>query len=402
MQKTKTRILSIDTSCDETSVAVTENTKVLSNIIWSQASLHAKWGGVLPSLAKREHEERIDWVITKALKTAFPNSPTTIYHLIATNIDAIAVTVGPGLAIALEVGINKAKEVCLKYNLPLIAVNHIEGHLLSSLARPKNFQFPQRQTLVTISNIQLNPNFKIQNSKPTTNYRLLTTDISFPALGVVTSGGHTEVIYINNLGDYQIIATTSDDALGESLDKAARLLGLGYPGGEVLEKLAKDGVPNFYKLPIPMIGREKELNYSYSGLKTAFVRLLNRIGKEDLNEKEVANLAATFQNVAFTHFIRVLEYIIKSNTYPAKNILAGGGVMANATLRKMLRKLSSKYNYKVHFPYSKKLYTDNAAMIGIAAYFKYIKGDYIKLNKLDFVERSPRARVDQLFNWRKE
>ena len=151
-----------------------------------------------------------------------------------------------------------------------------------------------------------------------------------------------------------------------------------------------------------MIGREKELNYSYSGLKTAFVRLLNRIGKEDLNEKEVANLAATFQNVAFTHFIRVLEYIIKSNTYPAKNILAGGGVMANATLRKMLRKLSSKYNYKVHFPYSKKLYTDNAAMIGIAAYFKYIKGDYIKLNKLDFVERSPRARVDQLFNWRKE
>ena len=171
MQKTKTRILSIDTSCDETSVAVTENTKVLSNIIWSQASLHAKWGGVLPSLAKREHEERIDWVITKALKTAFPNSPTTIYHLIATNIDAIAVTVGPGLAIALEVGINKAKEVCLKYNLPLIAVNHIEGHLLSSLARPKNFQFPQRQTLVTISNIQLNPNFKIQNSKPTTNYR---------------------------------------------------------------------------------------------------------------------------------------------------------------------------------------------------------------------------------------
>lgn len=355
------KILAVDTSCDETAAAITQGTKVLSNIIWSQASLHAKWGGVVPSLAQREHRKRITWVIEKALKTA----DTKIKDL-----DAIAVTVGPGLAIALEVGITKAKELSNIFNKPFVAVNHIEGHLLSSLASSKT----------------QNSELKILNSK-------------LPCLGLVASGGHTEVVLIKGVGNYQIIARTVDDALGESLDKSARLLDLGYPGGAVLEKIAKQGSPT-HKLPTPMLGREKEMYFSYSGLKTAFFRLLSEVKKNgELSPKDTANLAASFQYVAFTHFIRVLDYILKTDNYPVKHILAGGGVMANVTLRKMLRNLGKKYNLKIVFPYSKKLYTDNAAMIGIAAYFKLLRGTFLKPDQLTIVDRVPGAKVDKPFPW---
>ncbi|KKQ85581.1 MAG: putative tRNA threonylcarbamoyladenosine biosynthesis protein Gcp [Candidatus Woesebacteria bacterium GW2011_GWB1_38_8] len=359
------KILSIDTSCDETAVAITEGAIILSNIIWSQASLHAKWGGVVPSLAQREHKERIDWVIEKTLHSA---------KCKVQNLDAIAVTVGPGLAIALEVGISKAKELSKKYKKPFIPVNHIEGHLLSPFAQSKYL-------------------------KPITGYRLPATDISFPALGVVTSGGHTEVILIKKIGEYKIIAKTSDDALGESLDKAARLLGFGYPGGAVLEQVAKEGNHQSFNLPIPMIGREKEMYFSYSGLKTAFYRLLEGKGK-DFSKKEISDLAASYQRVAFSHFIRVLEYILKSKEYSqVKQILAGGGVMANVSLRKMLRDITKKYKIEVLFPYSKKLYTDNAAMIGIAAYYKFERKEFLNPNNLDKVERVPRAKVDKPLPW---
>ena len=368
------KTLAIDTSCDETSVAVTENTKVLSNIIWSQASLHAKWGGVVPSIAKREHEERIDWVIAKAVQSA---------KVKVHNLDAIAVTAGPGLAIALEVGIAKAKELSKKFNKPFIPVNHIEGHLLSPLARPGI-----SKSKYLISKQIQNSKFKIQN-------------LNFPVLGVVTSGGHTEVVSMKAIGDYRIVAQTTDDALGESLDKAARHLGFGYPGGEILEKVAREGNPKTFNLPTPMLGREKEMYFSYSGLKTAFFRLLKEReqSRYELTTKEIANLAASYQLVAFTHFIRVLDYILKSNKYPTKNILAGGGVMANVTLRKMLRKLSSKYDINVLFPYSKRLYTDNAAMIGLAAYFKFQRKEFLNPNDLERVDRIPRARVDKPFSW---
>jgi len=357
------KILSIDTSCDETAAAVTEGTRVFSNIIWSQASLHAKWGGVVPSIAKREHAQRIDWVIEKALKYS---------KFKIQNLDAFAVTIGPGLAIALEVGVEKAKELSKKFNKPFIGVNHIEGHLLSPLAEPKK-----------------NPNSKTKNQ------------ISFPALGIVASGGHTEVVWIRKIGDYKIIAKTVDDALGESLDKVARLMGFGYPGGAILEKIAQDGNPNTYKLPIPMIGREEEMRFSYSGLKTAFVRLLRKVkeNKKELSKNEVSNLLASYQNAAFTHLQRVLDYILKENKFPVKNILAGGGVMANKTLRKMIRKLAKKYNLKVFFPYSKKLYTDNAAMIGVAASFKFERKKFLTPIELDKVERIPTSRVDNPFPW---
>jgi N6-L-threonylcarbamoyladenine synthase len=222
-------------------------------------------------------------------------------------------------------------------------------------------------------------------------------------LGIVTSGGHTEVVLIKSIGHYQIIAQTSDDALGESLDKVARLLGFGYPGGEILEKLAKDGIPNAYKLPIPMLGREKEMYFSYSGLKTAFVRLLKEVkgNNKELTINETSDLAASYQYVAFIHFIRVLEYILKSNRYPVKYILAGGGVMANVTLRKMIRQTTQKYNVSVLFPYSTKLYGDNAAMIGIAANYKFERKEFLNSQDLDKVDRIPRAKVDKLFAWGK-
>ena len=204
------KILAIDTSCDETACAVTNGTKILSNIIWSQASAHAKFGGVMPSLAQRMHEERIDWVVKKAIKSS---------KLKMQNLDAIAVTIGPGLSIALGVGIDRARKLAGKYKKPLITVNHIEAHILSPLAN---------------SNMQ---------------------EI-FPAYGLCVSGGNTVFVLIEKIGKYKILAETQDDALGEALDKAARMLGLGYPGGAILEKMAKLGDSKKFSLPIPLVGQK--------------------------------------------------------------------------------------------------------------------------------------------------
>lgn len=345
------RILSIDTSCDETSAAVTQNLKILSNVIWSQASLHTKFGGVYPSLARREHEKKIDWVINKSL---------VISHQPLEKIDTIAVTVGPGLAIALEVGIKKAKELAKKYNKKLIAVNHLEGHLLSCLAEP-NAENDKRSII----------------------------NIKFPALGLIVSGGNTLIIKINKIGSYKTLAETQDDALGEALDKAARVLGLGYPGGPIIEKFAKAADPTKFSLPLPLVGDKVKNRFSYSGLKTAFIRLFGSIrnpGKQDL-----INLAAAFQDTAFRHITTVLDYQISHHPLGISHLLLGGGVAANVELRKRIRKLTKKHCIKVLFPYNKRLYTDNAAMIGIAAYFKARRGEFVK--NIEALDRLPRMRL---------
>jgi N6-L-threonylcarbamoyladenine synthase len=353
-----TKILAIDTSCDETSAAVTDNLSILSNIIWSQASLHTQYGGVLPSLAQREHKARIDFVIQKALTSA---------QCLMPNISAVAVTQGPGLAIALEVGISKAKELAIKYHKPLIAVNHIEGHLLSPLA-----------------------NFKFQIS-----------NFKFPALGLVISGGHTELIKINKIGDYEILTQTQDDALGEALDKAARMLGLGYPGGAILEKMAKlaclrrQGDPKSYALPLPMAGKEQDNYFSYSGLKTAFYRLVEK--EKPLTKEKIYNLAVSFQSTAFRHLIRVSSLTIRSSAYslvPSASLLVGGGVAANVEVRKRIRKMAKEFGIKALFPNSKKLYGDNAAMIGIAAYFKFQRKEFVK--DIASLDRLPRFSISDI------
>jgi len=352
------RILSIDTSCDETAAAVTEGTRVLSNIIWSQASLHAKYGGIYPSLAKRAHEERIDWVINKALGTR---------HKALVGIDEVAVTVGPGLAIALEVGIKKAKELAKKYRKPFLTVNHVEGHVLSPLARPKN--------------------------SPSTNYKLPATK-SFPALAFVASGGTTQLILVKEIGKYEIIAETHDDALGEALDKAARMLGLGYPGGAILEKFAKEGNPNSYSLPIPLKGQENRMIFSYSGLKTAFYKLVEQTTKDKgLSKEVIQDLAASYQNVAYEHIIRVISYFIHNSSFKIHEFWFSGGVSANIELRKKLRKICKENKIILRTPYSKKLCTDNAAMIGFAAHFKALKKEYVK--DIDKVERVARLEIDK-------
>jgi N6-L-threonylcarbamoyladenine synthase len=322
--------------------------------------LHAKWGGIFPSLAKRLHGERIDWVISKAVH----GSRFTINE-----IDAIAVTVGPGLAIALEVGIAKAKELALKWHKPLIPVNHLEGHVVSALALPRS---------------------KIKNQK---------SKISFPALALIVSGGHTQLILMSAFSPYplslspkyQPLADTLDDALGEALDKAARMLGLGYPGGAVLEKLAREGNPSAYKLTLPLLGRENQGKFSYSGLKTAFYRLTN--GKS-FTKQEICDLAASFQNIAFEHLIRIISRTVLDyknyNGYNLYDLMVGGGVTANVELRRRLRKLGKQFGLNVHFPYSKKLCTDNAAMIGLAAQYAFARGQVARTSdEISAIDRRP-------------
>jgi N6-L-threonylcarbamoyladenine synthase len=337
------KILAIDTSCDETAAAVTEGTNVLSNVIWSQASAHAKFGGVMPSLAQRMHEERIDWVINKALISA---------KVGINDIDAIAVTIGPGLSIALGVGIDHAKSLAIKHSKKLIGVNHLEGHVLSSFAG------------------------------------IVSEDIKYPSLGLVISGGNTILVSINKIHSYEVLAQTSDDALGEALDKGARMLGLGYPGGSILEKFARGGRKDKYALPIPLIGQEKRKMFTYSGLKTAFSRLVESV--KPLTKEKINNLAAVFQDKAFTHLVRVINYIISSSEIKYENLLVGGGVSANVDVRKRLRALGKTYGIKVLFPKSKKLYGDNAAMIGIAAYYKAKANKYISP---EVVDRKPNAKI---------
>lgn len=322
------KILAIDTSCDETAAAVTEDTKILSNVIWSQASAHAKFGGVMPSLAQRMHEERIDWVVDRAML----NGKCKMEYL-----DCIAVTVGPGLSIALGVGVNKAKELAKKYKKKLIAVNHLEAHILSPLAGP---------------NKQI--------------YKSTNLQIKYPALGLVVSGGNTQLILIKKIGDYEILAQTVDDALGEALDKGARMLGLGYPGGAILEKMAKLGNPKEFTLPVPIVGQEDRKIFTYSGLKTAMNRLVE--SEKPLTREKIYNLSAAYQNVAFTHLIRVISHVARHSDIKFRDLLVGGGVSANTELRKRLRKLGREFNINVHYPYTNRLTGDNAAMIGVAAY----------------------------------
>lgn len=349
------RILAIDTSCDETAVAITDNTKLLSSLVWSQAAIHSEFGGVMPSVAQREHKERIDLVVKKALGKEFKDLK---------NIDAIAVTIGPGLAVALGVGIEKAKELATKHNLPLIPTNHIESHLLSSFAQPN-----------TNNSAELK--------------------IKLPALGLILSGGTTILIKINEIGSYEVLAETQDDALGEALDKGARLLGLGYPGGSVLEKISKLGDPNKYQLPLPLVNDVIKNRFSYSGIKTAFVRLFNDI--KDPTKQDIYDLASIFQKTAFTHIIKVLEYQIKNSNEKYSDLLFGGGVANNTEIKRMLRKLCNQYKIKLHTPYNRKLNGDNAGMVGVCAYLrnKELSKEELfkKYSNFESVDRNPRLSI---------
>ncbi|WP_027632264.1 tRNA (adenosine(37)-N6)-threonylcarbamoyltransferase complex transferase subunit TsaD [Clostridium hydrogeniformans] len=322
-------ILAIETSCDETSAAVVKNGReVLSNIISSQIDIHTKFGGVVPEVASRKHIEVIDGVVKEALEEA---------NMTFDNIDAIGVTYGPGLVGALLVGLQYGKGLSYALNKPLIGVNHIEGHISANFIEHK----------------ELEP----------------------PFICLVVSGGHTFIVYVKDHGDYEIIGQTRDDAAGEAYDKIARALGLGYPGGPKIDKLAKEGNEDAIKFPRANF-HDDSLDFSFSGVKSS---VLNYLNKMEMKGEEVikADVAASFQKAV----VGVLtDNVIKTcKLKKVDKIAIAGGVAANSALRESLIKEGEKIGVKVLFP-PLVLCTDNAAMIGSAAYFQYIKGNTSSLD----------------------
>jgi len=341
-------ILAIETSCDETAAAVTQGDQILASEKWTQTE-HAEWGGVVPSLAKRAHEEKIETIINQVLVGS---------KLPMSELDAVAVTVGPGLAIALEVGIRHAKEWAKKLNKPLIGVNHIEGHILSALVESGRGEGWE--------------------------------SISFPCLGLVVSGGHTQLIFVEKAGKYNVLLESMDDNIGEALDKGARLLGLPYPGGAELERLARMGDAIKFKLPLPMAGKEGKA-FSYSGLKTAFGRLISNI-QHPISNQDRADLAATYQEMVFRHVVRTIRVKVQDPWLKVRDLLVGGGVIANKDLRFKIQELGHEFGWRVHFPANMMLCTDNAAMIGVVAGYKYERGEFAAEKDLD---RRPKWKVGQ-------
>lgn len=336
-------IFAIDTSCDETAAAVVEGRKVLSSVVYSQVLIHEKYGGVMPSVAKRAHAERIDSVVSQALAKA---------RLMPSAIDAIAVTQGPGLAIALEVGIAKACKLAAAWGKPLVAVNHMEGHIYSNFT---------------------------QNSRGSP-----IRDFDFPYLVLLVSGGHTELVIFREHLDYEVIGRTVDDAAGEALDKASKMLGFSYPGGPVIERLAEEaGNTDKYIFPRPLINRDT-LNFSFSGLKTAFLYKIKDLDEESL-VNEMRALASSFQEAVFAVLIAKTRLAVQKTGIT--RILLGGGVSVNRRLRYLFRREARLNGWWVQFPPFKYLNFDNAAMIGVAGAFKAERGIFVKPEMLD---RKPR------------
>ena len=322
-------ILAIESSCDETSAAVVrDGREVLSNVIATQIDTHKKFGGVVPEVASRMHIESVDAVVKEALEKA---------EVTLDDIDAIGVTYGPGLVGALLVGLQYAKGLAYAANKPLIGVNHIEGHICANY---------------------------IQHN-----------DLKPPFVSLVVSGGHTFIVHVKDYGKFEVLGQTRDDAAGEAYDKVARAIGLGYPGGPKIDKLAKEGNPLALKFPRANF-HEETLDFSFSGLKSA---VLNYINKAKMKEEEInkADVAASFQHA-------VVE-VLKDNVFltcEKKNlnkIAIAGGVASNSALRKALMEEGNKKGIEILFP-EPVLCTDNAAMIGSAAYFELLNNNESKLD----------------------
>lgn len=317
--------MAIETSCDETSVAVVrDGVEVLSSIVSSQIDVHRKFGGVVPEVASRKHLELINGVIREALDTAGIDFPS---------LDAVATTQGPGLVGALLVGVSAAKAMAYALDIPLIAVNHLEGHIYANfLADPL---------------------------------------LQFPLVCLVVSGGHTDLVVMNGHGGYRVVGRTRDDAAGEAFDKVARALGLGYPGGPLVDSLASGGDGSAIQLPRAYL-EEGSLDFSFSGLKSAVINYLHRASQrgEDVNG---ADLAASFQQAVVD--VLVHKTLFAAEQHGAKTVLLAGGVAANRLLRSSMAERSSGYGFRLVCP-PLSLCTDNAAMIACAAYYRYLRGDF--------------------------
>lgn len=322
-EKDDVLILAIESSCDETAAAVVKNGReVLSNVINTQIAIHTEYGGVVPEIASRKHIENINPVIRKALEDA---------GVTLDDIDAIGVTYGPGLVGALLVGVAEAKAIAFAKNKPLVGVHHIEGHISANY----------------VENKELEP----------------------PFVALVVSGGHTHLVKVNDYGKYEIVGRTRDDAAGEAFDKVARAIGLGYPGGPKIDKLAKEGNPDAIEFPRAHVD-DAPYDFSFSGIKSA---VLNYINSANMQGKEInrADVAASFQKA-------VVDALVSRAVRLAKEcgidkLAIAGGVASNSALRAAIQEECTKNNISFYSP-SPILCTDNAAMIGAAAYYEYIKG----------------------------
>ncbi|RJQ13737.1 tRNA (adenosine(37)-N6)-threonylcarbamoyltransferase complex transferase subunit TsaD [Candidatus Parcubacteria bacterium] len=325
------KILAIETSCDETSIAIVEawmvakNTpkfKIVANTISSQVKLHAQYGGVVPNLASREHLKNLIPVFEETLKKASIKKQD-----IPKKIQLLAVTVGPGLIPSLIVGVNFAKTLGLITNLPIVGTNHLEGHIYS-------------------------------------NWLDHSQEINFPALNLIVSGGHTQLVLMKDCFKYRLLGETRDDAAGEAFDKIARLLGLGYPGGPAIDKASQNGNPEAFKLPRPMID-SKDFEFSFAGLKTAVLYMTRTMTSEEISQK-TPGIAASAQQAIVD--VLISKTLGAAQQYKAKTIMVSGGVAANKKLREILTKKST---VPAFFP-PIELATDNAAMIAMAAYFNFL------------------------------
>ena len=325
----KTYILSIESSCDDTSAAILEDNKILANIIANQ-DVHKRYGGVVPELASRAHQQNIIPVVDTALKTAGIDKK---------QLSAVAFTRGPGLLGSLLVGTSFAKAFALGLNIPLIEVDHLQAHILAHFIQERD------------------------ESKAMP---------SLPFLCLTVSGGHTQITLVRDYLDMEIIGKTIDDAAGEAFDKAAKIMGLPYPGGPVIDKLAKDGNPDRFKFPKPKI---KGLGFSFSGLKTSFLYFLrdNLKTNPDFIEQNKADLAASIQKTIVEILIEKMVKAVEQSG--VKDVGIAGGVSANSEVRKRLTEEGKKRGWNVFIP-DFQFTTDNAAMIGIVGYFKYLKGEF--------------------------
>ena len=317
-------ILAIESSCDDTCVAILKDKELLSNVVSSQTEFHNKYGGVMPELASRLHVEKISYVINEAVSKA---------NISLNDVDYIAFTVGPGLVGSLHVGMQAAKTLALLLNKPLVPIHHLAGHIYANR---------------------------------------FVKEFKYPLLALVVSGGNTEIVYMEDELKFKIVGQTLDDAVGEAYDKVSRLLNTGYPGGPVIDKLAHQG-ECIYKLPLPK--NDESLDFSYSGLKSAVINLCHNMDQKNQEYKK-EDIAASFQNVATDILIRKVKLALKQ--YPeVKTFVAAGGVAANSGLREKLESLlESKYkNIDLILP-RLALCGDNAAMIGMCAYYKILDNSY--------------------------
>jgi N6-L-threonylcarbamoyladenine synthase len=334
--------LSVETSCDETSAAVLENDKVLSNIISSQLS-HSKFGGVVPEVASREHLKKIIFITEEALSASGKN---------LNEIELISATSEPGLIGALLIGLNFAKSLAMSLNLPFVPVNHIQAHLYS------NF---------------------LDDMKP-----------EFPFISLIVSGGHTLLILVNDFFKHKILGCTADDAAGEAFDKVAKLLGLGYPGGPEIDKRAASGNKDFHRFPLANV-KSSEFDFSFSGIKTSVLYYLRSLNSDDLkSEALINNICASFQKAVIQSLFD--KTILAAEKYSVKNIMISGGVSANSGLREKFNSLK-KSGYKIGFP-KKEYSTDNAAMIGLTGYFKFIYSEDKNYFSAESLRQNAKAKLD--------